>query len=203
MADFFFPPACKSEDIKSVIRNSWKPFRHANTVTPVSVCRFSSCRLGLLNEQSSLMTEKAPVLALLQPVPLCEHWKPPADKNRTHKSEYCSQRVWSKTAKFVSLSRKKLQNLWKLSNYLQKPQGKRDFFAFRKPSLLSISARLSLLFCCTAGKIFFRETACSEWIHATTFYWCCQKEGVWFAGTFLENIQQSRCRRTRPFRSFN
>lgn len=121
----------------------------------------------------------------------CMYGKLPADNKRTHKSEYRSQRVWSHTVKFVRLSTKKktkkMQNLWKLSNYLLKPQGKREVLHSGKPSsLLSISARLSLLFCCTAAKIFFGEIACSEWIRATTFYWCCQKEGVWFAGAFFK-----------------
>lgn len=73
-----------------------------------------------------------------------------------------------------------------MSNYLLKPPVKNEFLHPEKPSLLSISASLSLLFCCTAAKIFFREIACSEWIHATTFYWCCQKEGIWVAAAFLK-----------------
>lgn len=79
----------------------------------------------------------------------CMYGKPPAENKRTHKSEYSSQRVWSNTVKFVRLSKKKkkkLQNLWKLSNYLLKPQGEREVLHSGKPSsLLSISARLSLL----------------------------------------------------------
>lgn len=110
----FFPPACKSEDIKSVIRNSWKQFRQTNTVTPVCVCRLLVMPAGtfkwavIINDRGS--TCFCPFTASVS----CVHWKLPADNKRTHKSEYSSQRVWSKAVKFVRLPTKKLQNLWKL-----------------------------------------------------------------------------------------
>lgn len=147
------PPTCKSEHIKSVIRNSWKPFRLANTVTPVCVCQLLVMPAGtfkwavIINDRGS--TCACPFAASLS----CVHRKLPADTKRTHKSEYSSHRVWSKTVKFVRLSTTKLQNLWRFSNYLLKPQGKREFLHSEKPSfLLSISRQAVITFLLNCSK---------------------------------------------------
>lgn len=58
IADSFSPQ--KSKGIISVIAES-----HSGVQIPRHCLVFSSCWLGLLNEQSSLLTEEAPVLALL------------------------------------------------------------------------------------------------------------------------------------------
>lgn len=153
----------------------------------------SSCWLGLLNEQSSLLTEEAPVLALLHLVShACTENCLYNDKG-LHGSE-----MWGLIhgCQICKIRKKQNAELVEMSNYLLEPSVKKwiSTSGENTSSLSSISARLSLVFCCTAAKIFFTEIACSKWIHATTFYWYCQKRGVWFVGAFLKKyiVKQSR-----------
>lgn len=180
--------------------------RRANTVTPVCVCQLLVMPTGtfkwavIINDRGS--TCACPFTASLS----CVHTKLPTDIKRTHKSEYSTQRVWSQAVKFVRLSTTKLQNLWKFSNYLLKPQGKKEFQHSEKPSsLLSISARLSLLFCYTAAKIFFSEksfSAVSEFM-PQHFIDVVKSKVFGLPEHFLRNIQQSSCWRRQPFWPFN
>lgn len=152
--------------------------RRANTVTPVCVCQLLVMPTGTFKWAVIIIdrgsTCACPFTASLS----CVHTKLPAEIKRTHKSEYSTQRVWSKAVKFVRLSTTKLQNLWNFSNYLLKPQGKREFLHSGKtffPLEHICQAVITFLLHCSKNilqrKIFFS----SKWIHATTFYWCCQK----------------------------